>query len=94
MKEASGRKVAWERLLPHLRLGQCDTKLHIVEALAFLDQPMSPVELAATFGGADISNVAYHVRTLAESGVLSLVEERESRGARQTFYELSEMVLI
>lgn len=91
MKQIPKREVAWEMLIPHL---VNDTKLHIIKALAALERPMSPMELAVAFDGDDLARVAYHARALAGLGVLERVKERQVRGARQTFYDLAEKVLI
>jgi DNA-binding transcriptional ArsR family regulator len=45
----------------------------------------SPRELAAVLR-TPLSNVSYHVRVLAETSALTLVETRPSRGSVQHFY--------
>lgn len=48
-------------------------------------EPISPRELSELLGKS-LSNVSYHVRVLAECGVIEAVEERHVRGATQHFY--------
>ena len=47
--------------------------------------PASPRELTERLGDT-LSNVSYHVRVLAEAGVLKLVSTRPVRGSTQHFY--------
>lgn len=49
---------------------------------------VSPCELAEELGE-KLSNVAYHVRVLAESGALKPVGSKQVRGARKHFYRWS-----
>jgi DNA-binding transcriptional ArsR family regulator len=49
---------------------------------------LSPRDLAEMLGE-PLGNVSYHVRVLAESGALQLVEERRVRGTTQHFYRSS-----
>jgi DNA-binding transcriptional ArsR family regulator len=48
-------------------------------------EPISPRELSELLGES-LSNVSYHVRVLAECGVIEAVEMRQVRGATQHFY--------
>jgi DNA-binding transcriptional ArsR family regulator len=48
-------------------------------------EPASPRELAAELEE-PLSNVSYHVRVLAECGVVELVRTRQVRGSMQHFY--------
>ena len=50
--------------------------------------PASPRELTERVGDT-LSNVSYHFRVLADSGVLSLVSTRQVRGSTQHFYGMS-----
>jgi DNA-binding transcriptional ArsR family regulator len=47
--------------------------------------PTSPRQITERLGET-LSNVSYHFRVLAESGVLELVETRPVRGSTQHFY--------
>lgn len=62
------------------------------------DDPKSPKGLALeTHRGKGsfekhLSNVSYHVRTLAEYGAVELVETRPARGSVEHFYRPTELV--
>jgi hypothetical protein len=66
-------------------------KVATVEAMLWIDRPLSSSELTKLFGcqpEVEVGHVAYHVRCLAEAGVLTKVRTRQVRGATQTFYSL------
>jgi len=48
-------------------------------------EPISPRELATELD-APLSNVAYHMRVLADTGAVTLVKTRPVRGSMQHFY--------
>ncbi len=50
--------------------------------------PASPREMTDRLGEA-LSNVSYHFRVLADTGVLELVSTRPVRGSTQHFYGMS-----
>jgi DNA-binding transcriptional ArsR family regulator len=50
--------------------------------------PTSPRQLTEKLGET-LSNVAYHFRVLAESGVIELITTRPVRGSTQHFYGVS-----
>ena len=50
--------------------------------------PLSPRELAGRIDDS-LSNVSYHFRVLASSGVIELVDTKPVRGSTQHFYGLS-----
>lgn len=52
------------------------------------DVVTSPSILADAFE-ANLGNVSYHIRKLAEGGALTIVDERPVRGAMEHFYALS-----
>ncbi len=60
----------------------------ILHAMAERPQPLSPRELAASLTQ-PLSNISYHVRVLADCGVLELAGTRQVRGATQHFYRSS-----
>jgi predicted transcriptional regulator len=65
------------------------TQVAIIEAMEWIDRPLSPVELARVFEReVPLSSVAYHVRRLAELGVVVNTGMRRVRGAREHFYRL------
>lgn len=76
----------WERLVPLL---VHPAKVAIVEALEWMEQPLSPTEMVILFDDDRdfyLSLVAYHVRGLVKVGVLEVVESRKVRGATEKFY--------
>jgi Helix-turn-helix domain len=83
----SPQPFAWEDLVPHF---VHPAKVAVIEALAWIDQPLSPTELNQVldeeFG---VSLVSYHMRKLAQVGALERVRQQAVRGALQTFYALS-----
>jgi DNA-binding transcriptional regulator GbsR (MarR family) len=65
-------------------------KVAIVEALIWIDEPLSPKELDQVFDGQfGVSLVSYHMRKLADLGVVEKVHQQAVRGALQTFYGLN-----
>lgn len=77
----------WESLVPHLIH---PAKVMIIEAMQWVEVPVSPKELDRIFDeGFGVSLVAYHMRTLADVGVVERVRQQAVRGAVQSFYALS-----
>ena len=65
-----------------------------VRILSVLEERVaSPSELADEFG-APLGNVSYHVRTLAELGLLKLVRRRTRRGAVEHYYRARERATV
>lgn len=64
------------------------TKVAVVEALWRVGQELSAKEIAEMLDSPDynLGNVSYHLRTLAERGVLVAKRQQQVRGAVQTFY--------
>jgi len=62
------------------------TRLAILDALA--DGPASPNQLSIR-GEMALGSVAYHVRTMADSGLIELQKETRKRGAIEHTYKLS-----
>lgn len=74
----------WSRLVPQI---VHPLRVSIVEALAWIGEPLSPSELVGVLDKqASLSLVSYHVRELAKAGALEQVGGRQVRGALQTFY--------
>jgi Helix-turn-helix domain len=65
-------------------------QLQIIEAIAWIDRPVSASELVKLFGGEQrLSAVAYHVRRLADIGALQPIEQRQpTRGSLEWLYQL------
>jgi len=58
--------------------------------MEWVEVPVSPRELDRIFDEQfGVSLVSYHMRTLADVGVVEKVRQQSVRGALQTFYSLS-----
>lgn len=77
----------WHFLIP---LFVHEVKVAIIEAMDWIGQPLSAAELKLILRGSNwsLGTIAYHVSTLAESGVIQVTDERAVRGARETYYAL------
>jgi len=85
--ENNRRNFEWDMLVPHLLH---PLKVAIVEAMSWIDDPVSPRELDLIFEEEfGVSLVSYHVRILADYGALERVRQQQVRGAMQTFYVLA-----
>lgn len=60
----------------------------ILRALSGGEQPASPRQVSAQLDET-LSNVSYHFRVLAETGVIELVSTRPVRGSTEHFYGTS-----
>jgi DNA-binding transcriptional ArsR family regulator len=79
----------WDSLVPYLIH---PVKVAIIEAMEWIEVPVSPRELDRVFDEKyGLSLVSYHMRTLADVGVVEKVRQQSVRGALQTFYSLSAM---
>jgi hypothetical protein len=66
------------------------SKVAIIEAMDWLGVPLSPRELDLMLDEqVGVSNVSYHMKTLAEAGAMEVVRRQAVRGTTQTFYALS-----
>ena len=78
---------SWDTLVPHL---VHPAKVAIIEALQWIEVPLSPKELDLIFDEEfGVSLVSYHVRTLMDVGVVERVRQEAVRGALQSFYTLA-----
>jgi DNA-binding transcriptional ArsR family regulator len=66
-------------------------RVDILTMLVDAGQPMSPTELSHSLGVA-LNNLSYHVRVLADNGLLVLVNTRPRRGTLEHFYSPAEGV--
>lgn len=74
----------WDDLLSRLLH---DTQVWVIEALKWIDLPLSSRELEHIFGKTiRLSSVSYHVGRLTELGTLEHIGERPVRGATEHFY--------
>jgi hypothetical protein len=65
-------------------------KVAIIEAMQWIGVPLSPRELDRIFDEEfGVSLVSYHMRTLADVGVVKRVRQQSVRGAVQSFYTLA-----
>ena len=80
-----GEPFDWSALVPRVAH---PLRVAIVEALLWIDQPLSSTDLVKLMDSPEIylSHVAYHVGRLVEAGVLKPVRRRQVRGATETFY--------
>lgn len=66
-------------------------KVAIIEAIARMGRPLSSAELNRLFDPSPYSlgALSYHVRKLADQGILTQAHTREVRGSVETFYTLA-----
>jgi hypothetical protein len=77
----------WDALIP---ITVHPVKVLIIEAMQWIAVPLSPKELDRIFDEEyGVSLVSYHMRTLADIGVVEKVRQRAVRGAVQNFYTLA-----
>lgn len=79
----------WQGLVPRLL---DPVKVAILEALLWVEQPLSATEISRLFGEHDkrqLSQVSYHMRSLAGRGILKVHDTRQVRGAVECFYVLA-----
>jgi homoaconitase/3-isopropylmalate dehydratase large subunit len=76
---------AWGALVPHV---VHPAKVAIVEALSWLETPLSPSELERIFIGScwSVQLISYHAKALQGLGALEVVEERQVRGVIERLY--------
>ena len=66
-------------------------KVAIIEALVWLDEPLSATELALMGeGDYDLDMVIYHARSLVNLGLLQVTKRHYVRGSRARLYFLAE----
>jgi hypothetical protein len=74
----------WGALVPRL---VHPTKVWVIEAMQWIDRPLSASELEMVFAGTkSVSALSYHVTSLAKAGVLKQVRRRQVRGAWESHY--------
>jgi len=85
-KEVEG-EFDWHRLIP---ASVHPAKVAIIEAMAWVRQPLSAKELWKVLGVNNWSEgvIAHHVRALAELSLIEATDHRSVRGARETYYVL------
>jgi hypothetical protein len=66
------------------------TQLAVIEAMLWIDRPMSPAQLVRSLGGGmQLPSVAYHVSRLTDLGVLKPTGTRQVRGTVEHFFRLT-----
>lgn len=86
MSRPSTNAFPWEECVP---LFVHPIKVAIVEALIWVDEPLSAKLIEKLMDdGTDLPLVSYHMRTLADLGILVNVKEEPVRGTVQTYYRL------
>jgi DNA-binding transcriptional ArsR family regulator len=79
---------AWERVLDAL---VHPTKILIIEAIGWIDEPQSARQLELIFEkNIPLNLVSYHLNVLADAGAVEGVYCQRSRGAIAIFYRLPE----
>jgi hypothetical protein len=71
------------------------TRLWIIEAMLWIERPLSATELEGIFGKKKkaLSSFSYHIEVLVKFGVLRQARERPVRGATERFYYFTNAVL-
>jgi len=65
-------------------------KVEIIEAMTWISLPLSATDLDRILRGkVGVSLLSYHLRKLAELGVLERDRQEKVRGALQTYYALT-----
>jgi hypothetical protein len=74
----------WSELVPQV---VHPLRVMIIEALRWIDQPLSPSDLRQVFAlEFGLSTVSYHVNKLAAAGVLVPVRRQPVRGSVKTYF--------
>lgn len=73
----------WHKLInPYIH----PVKVEILEALNWIQEPLSAGELTRILSDRALGVVAFHLTSLADRKVVGRVFERQARGARETYY--------
>jgi hypothetical protein len=87
ISRTSNNPFNWDALIP---MSVHPVKVAIIEAMQWIGVPLSPKELERVFDEVvGVSLVSYHMRTLADVGVVERVRQQAVRGAVQSFYTLA-----
>jgi hypothetical protein len=84
-----GSDFEWERLVA---VSLHPLKVAIVEALSWVQRPLSATELARMVGGGKYSRdlIQYHAGCLENWGVLAVAEVRRTQGGWESYYFFSD----
>ena len=83
-----GLTLDWSALIP---AAIHPIQITILEAMAWLDRPVSSVELRRMFQEPEyyyLSAVSYHMGRLVDLGAVEAVDRESVRGAEKTYYRL------
>lgn len=85
-RDSEGEPLDWGALV--FRLSPIhSSKLHVIEAMRWIERPMSSAELENVLeDGIPLPTLSYHVRSLAELGVLELLEKERVGGVWKRTY--------
>lgn len=78
----------WNVLVPHV---VNPIKVAVIEAMWWVAVPLSATDLAKLITDnrkSDVPRISYHLKTLADAGVLEMVRQRPVRGSTESFYVL------
>jgi hypothetical protein len=80
-----GEEFDWSTLVPQV---VHPLKVAIMEALLWVDQPLSATDLTKLFDSDryGVAHVSYHLVKLADIEALQVVGERAARGTTERFY--------
>jgi len=79
-----GEPFQWDALVPRIVHPR---KVAIIETMAWMDRPFSAVELSRVFDEEEnLGLISYHLKALADMGVVVKVGARPVRGALENFY--------
>jgi len=87
-KASGNERVDWSLLVPRL---VNPIKVLIIESMLWIERPLSATELEKLSGGQPILNsIWYHLESLADLGILEIVEKRKMRksqgSTKETFF--------
>lgn len=87
MSKGDGSLLDWGDLVP---LIVHKTKLIIIEAMLWVDEPLAAVDIQAMHGGKkkpNLSSLSYHIKSLdTDLSILRLYDEEQVRGAWKKNY--------
>jgi hypothetical protein len=82
--QANNGTSPWDECVPHFLH---PIKVAIIEALLWIQEPLSARSIERLMDdGTNVALVSYHLRCMAEAGVVEQAEQVPVRGAIQTFY--------
>lgn len=83
-EDGDERQFDWLSLIPRVIH---PLKVAIIEAMLWIDQPLSASDLAKVFSREfSLGLVAYHLKELEKAAVTEVVGDRQVRGAKEKFH--------